>query len=187
MIGRQGTDIIVEVFHPFPIRHLRCGLHDRLDEVQGHLVVLRHPGGHGEVVQVLPVIGEVLRYMVFIPQDALHAPDQLFHRAVVLLAHLCVGGGGIAGAVQHRLADGIVQFLAVHAGEHLRAGLLGEVLPAPVVRADGVGGGRLGLLLRRLGRDGQQGHGHGASEKQGQNGFSDDGYSNAEESDGGCS
>ena len=108
---------------------------------------------------------------MLIPQNALHAAHQLFHRAVVLLGHLRVSGGGTTGPVQHRLADGVVQLPAVHAGEHLRAGLLGEILPAPVVRADGVGGGRLGLLLRRLGGDGQQGRGHGAGEKQGQ-GFS---------------
>ena len=154
LIGQQGADVVVEVFHPFPVRHLRRGLNDRLDEVQGRLVVFRHLGGHGEVVQVPPVVRKALGHMVFIPQNALHAPDQLFHRTVVRLAHLRVGGGGVAGPVQHRLADGVVQLPAVHAGEHLRAGLLGEVLPAPVIRADGVGGGRLGLVLRRLGGEG---------------------------------
>ncbi len=142
-----------------------------LDKVQGRLVVLRHLSGHSEVVQVLPVVGEVLRHMVFIPKNALHAPDQLFHCAVVLLGYHGVGGSGVAGPVHHGLTDGVVQLPAVHAGEHLRAGLLGEVLPAPVIRADGVVGGRLGLVLRRLGGGGQQGRSHGFDQKQGQ-GFS---------------
>ena len=139
LVGQQGAEVVVEGFHPFPVRHLLRGLNDRLDEVQGHLVIFRHLGGYGEVIQVLPVVGEALGHMVFIPQHTLHAPNQLFHRAVVLLGHHGVGGGGSAGPVQHRLADGVVQLPAVHAGEHLRAGLLREVLPAPVVRADGVG------------------------------------------------
>ena len=170
LVSQQGADVVVEVFHPFPVAHFRRGLDDRLDEVQGRLVVLQHLGGHGEVVQVLPVVGEVLRYMMLIPQHPLHPPDQVLHRAVIIaLGHHGVGRGGVAGTVHHRLADGVVQLPAVHAGKHAGVGLLTEVLPAPVIRADGVGF-RL-RDLRRLGVDGQQGRGHGSSQEQGQDFF----------------
>ena len=170
LVGQQGADVVVEGFHPFPV----CGQRPRmvkggLDKVQGRLVVFRHLGGHGEVVQVPPVVGEVPRHMVFIPQHPFHPPDQVLHRAVVIaLGHHGVGGI-LAGAVHHGLPDGVVQLPAVRAGEHLRAGLRAEVLPAPVVRADGVGFRLRGF--RRLGGNGQQGRSHGAGEKQGQDFF----------------
>ncbi len=170
LVGQQGADVVVEVFYPFPV----CGqrprmVKGRLDEVQGRLVVLRHFGGHGEVVQVLPVVGEVPRHMMLIPQHPFHPPDQVLHRAVVLLGHHSVGGGGFAGAVHDSLADRIVERTVIDSGEHAGVGLLAEVLPAPVVHADGVGFRLRGF--RRLGGDGQQGRGHGSGQEQGHDFF----------------
>ena len=59
VVGQQGPKIIVEVRNLFPVCHPGCGPDDGLDKVIRFPVVLRHGGGHREVVQVLPVVGEV--------------------------------------------------------------------------------------------------------------------------------
>ena len=146
LVGRQGFEVVVEIGDLFPVQaHCPDLLDDRLDEVQRRLVLLRRFGGYGEVVQIGVVVGQVLRYMVRIPCDPFRAAQQVIDCAVVPIAHhgvgVAVAGGVLRPLIHQRLADGVVELTGIGPGEHGGIGLLAEVLPAPVVGADGVAGG----------------------------------------------
>ena len=98
---------------------------------------------------------------MLIPHNALHPGQQVLDGAVLAVAHHRVGGGGVAGAVHQRLPDGVVERPVIGGGEHVRVGALGEVLPAPLGGADGVGF-RLGFC--GVGRNAQTGDKDGAGD-----------------------
>ena len=81
--------------------------------------------------------------MVFIPQGAVHAAQQVFHRTVCPVIHHGVGVSVAAftlpALVYQRLPNGVVERPVIDFGEHGGIGRLAVVLPAPVADADGVG------------------------------------------------
>ena len=108
------------------------------------MVVVRHGGGHGEIIQIFVVVAQILRYMVLIPIQPVQTAQHTLDGAVIVLRHhrvsAAVSCAVLRPRVHQRLPDGVIQVPVINASEQVGIGLPGKIFPAPMAGADGVAG-----------------------------------------------